>query len=129
MPEKTYKKLHEKIEHYRNLEENWDGYGAKAPPSNICNFAHELINFFEENQFDIPTPMVCERTIGFYYDNVKSKTYFEIEVDDEIEGNVGILLHYYEDGKEKFICKELHLENDSNEFIELYKNYQLKKGL
>lgn len=51
MIEKTYKKLHEKIEHYRNLEENRDGYGAKAPPSNICNFAHKLINFYGNSIF------------------------------------------------------------------------------
>lgn len=79
---KSFKDLYLIIDYYENMEENWDGYGAKAPSKEICNFARELISLMEHYQIIIPKSQVTSHEIGFYYNNTKDD-YFEISCDED----------------------------------------------
>jgi len=45
-----------KLNHLKQLEDNWDSYGAKAINSHVCDNAYNILNKIA--RFDTPTPSV-----------------------------------------------------------------------
>ena len=88
---KTFKGLHDKIEHYRNLETNWDGYGATAPSNKVCDYAHIFVDFMERHNMVVPTPMVSRHEVSFFYNNVRTD-YMEMQVDEEDTESISYII-------------------------------------
>jgi len=53
-----YCELMKKIESYQYLNENWDGYGGKAPKEEVIGFAIGIIQELQKHQISAPKAMV-----------------------------------------------------------------------
>lgn len=123
---KTIQYLYDKIEHYQNLESNWDGYGATAPSKDVCDFAKKFVEFMDKNNFKIPTPQVSSHEIGFFYNNVKND-YMEMSCDEEgIETNTIWYIVCVTGQRSWGDCFILGNKESENKFLEHYKEFQEK---
>lgn len=79
----TELKLHQELSSYAQLEDNWDGEGAKAPSQAAID---DALSFLERMPSNIPLPYPeegKEGDVGIYWDNPKAKVFTEVS----FEGN------------------------------------------
>lgn len=65
------------VDDCRNLEYNWNGYGAKPIPDSVCDRAEKIVKLFEGSKLIFLCPTACE-SIQIEFET--EDTYFEIEV-------------------------------------------------
>ena len=81
-----YCELIKKIESYRYLHENWDGYGGVSPKEEVVRFALQIV--FELQKFHIPAPKAMvsgEGEVCLFWKRVNE--YIEISLDEHNEAS------------------------------------------
>lgn len=79
---KEYKKLREKLYSYRDLKDNWDGYGGVRPKEEIVLTTEKFINSMQDNAIIPPKIMVAgSGQIALFWKN--KADYIEVDFEDE----------------------------------------------
>ncbi len=76
-------KLRQELSSYAQLEDNWDGEGAKAPSTTAID---DALNFLDQKPFDISLPHPeegREGDVGVYWDNKKAQVFAEVTFDGD----------------------------------------------
>lgn len=77
-----YNKLHEKLDSYRLLEDNWDGCGGIKPSEQLIEAVRKFLLVLENEAIKAPRLMLSgSNEIGLFWK--KENYYFEINFDDE----------------------------------------------
>lgn len=84
-----WKPIIDQLEHINQLEDDWDGLGAKAPEGEILKTAVGLVYFWIDNQLAIPTRAVAGTagTIVFEWQG-EDGTYAEWEIDRPVHAEI-----------------------------------------
>lgn len=71
-------KLHQELEAYAQLEDDWDGNGAKAPSQTAVD---DALTFLNARPADLPLPYPEEGTegdVGIYWEDIDSQIFAEV---------------------------------------------------
>lgn len=90
-----YNKTHNKIKELYNVEDNWDGYNAKAPSKKIMENVEKFFKIIVSNNFKEPNELEIE-DFGFVVFNWKIE---ENILDIIIEDNGCLYYAYYNENK------------------------------
>jgi hypothetical protein len=81
-----YCELMKKIESYRYLNENWDGYGGIAPKEEVIGFAMGIIQELQKHKISAPKGMVSgEGEIALFWK--RQNEYIEISLEESNESS------------------------------------------
>jgi hypothetical protein len=77
--DEKYEKLYTELYSYKELNNNWDGYGGSRPSDAIINTAKSFLDILKNNQINNPKIMVAgDGEIAFSWKN--NKNYIEISL-------------------------------------------------
>jgi len=78
--DEKYEKLYTELYSYKELNDNWDGYGGRKPSDEIINTVKSFIDILKNNQINNPKIMVSgDGEIALFWKN--NKNYIEISFD------------------------------------------------
>ena len=76
-------KLHQELEAYAQLEDDWDGNGAKAPSQTAVD---DALTFLDARPADLPLPYPeegTERDVGIYWEDIHSQVFAEVNFEGD----------------------------------------------
>jgi len=117
-----YEKIYIKLETYKTLEDNWDGYGGKKPSNATINNVFLFLELLRNNKIIEPKIMLSgNNEIGIYW---KDKNVYYLEINFE---NNGLYSYFYEIGKQLFGKEDLTINFIDKELKDIFNNLNLIK--
>jgi len=114
----TYEEIIKELNSYKNLKDNWDGYGGIKPKDDIIETARNFIEILKNNNIGCPKIMVSGTgEIGIFWSS--STAYIEIDFDIKDK------FTYFYNGNELFGEDDLKVER----FLESKVYRKLKKEI
>ena len=133
--DKRYVSLYTELSSYRELQENWDGYGGIKPDDEMISTTRKFLNILKENQIAEPKIMLTgSGEIGLFWKN--KNHYIEVdfdknkylsffyEIDGKLHGEDDILIDDILPDKLNYVLHNLHRQNNIKQKEYLVPNIQ-----